>query len=133
MLSLLGLECGRRAPVADVLLPRELGGCKRSEMHELPSESVPAESGGVNLRRAFQATYKAPAAVQVKILELASPAAALDLAQRWRQEADSVSFYQGNYFAVVKWESFDRQKLAAFVRALQQHLRVLESSQPAPR
>jgi hypothetical protein len=134
MLPFFGVDCGRRPPTPDALLPPELAGSwKRRDIHELPPESVPPQTARGSLQRAFEADYEGPAGVQVDLFELASPASALDLAQRWRPAADTVFFYQGPYFSIVRWQTFDRQNVAAFVRAFEQHLRALGGPPQATR
>ena len=46
----------------------------------------------------------------------------MDLAQRWRPSADTVFFYRGRYFVVVKWQQADRKALQEFVRELEKRL-----------
>ena len=55
--------------------------------------------------------------------ELSSPGVGLDLVQRWRPSADTVFFYRGRYFVVVKWQQADRKALQEFVRELEKRLR----------
>ena len=123
LLPLLALDCRSRPPAAGALLPENLAGdWHRGEIRELPPESVPPEVAHATLRQALEAMYEGPAFVQVDLFVLSSSAAGLDLAQRWRPAADTVFFYQGNYFVVVRWRNFDRQRLTVFLRALQRHL-----------
>ncbi|HZT34015.1 MAG TPA: hypothetical protein VFA33_29255 [Bryobacteraceae bacterium] len=115
--------CRRRPPSADALLPAVLAGkWRRRDLRDLPAESAPAEAARGTVRRIYEAFYEGPTSVQVDLFELVSATAGLDLAQRWRPAAAAVFFYKDNYFAVVKWQSFDRGNLTAFVRALEQHL-----------
>ena len=65
------------------------------------------------------ASYAGPGSATVELYELAAPAAGLDLVQRWRPVADTVVWYTPRYFVVVKWQSPDRNAVAAFIRALQ--------------
>ena len=53
---------------------------------------------------------------------LDSPAVALDLVQRWRPSADTVFFYRGRYFVVLKWQDADRTALQAFAAELEKRL-----------
>ena len=123
MFALAAPACRRTPPAAEALLPAGMpGGWRRREVHEMPAESMPLDSARSSVRRVFQANYEGPASIQVDLFDLASSAAGLDLAQRWRPTPDTVFFYKENYFAVVKWQSFDRQHLTAFVRGLEQHL-----------
>ena len=42
--------------------------------------------------------------------------------QRWRPSADTVFFYEKNYFVVVKWQQAERAALQSFVREIQNGL-----------
>lgn len=117
--------CRRQPPTADALLPALLAPAttwQRQQLREPPLESLPPEMPRASVRRIVEAIYSGPATVQVDLFDLVSSAAALDLAQKWRSAPNSVFFYKGNYFVLVKWQSFDRQQLTAFVRALERHL-----------
>jgi len=68
------------------------------------------------------ATYEGPGKIEARVYALSSPAVGLDLAQRWRPSADTVFFYRGRYFVVVKWQEAERKALEAFVKELEQRL-----------
>ena len=63
--------------------------------------------------------YEGPGKLDARLYVLDSPAVALELAQRWRPSADTVFFYSGRFFAVVKWQDADRIALKAFVAEVQ--------------
>ncbi len=83
-------------------------------------DPVPATA----IRRSERAAYEGPGKIDARIYELTAPGVALDLVQRWRPSADTVFFYQGNYFVVVKWEDADRTALREFVGELEKRVRV---------
>jgi hypothetical protein len=68
------------------------------------------------------AAYEGPGKLEARVYELSAPGVGLDLAQRWRPSADTVFFYRGPYFVVVKWQQADRQALQDFVRELEKRL-----------
>jgi hypothetical protein len=68
------------------------------------------------------ATYEGPGKLEARAYGLDSPAVALELEQRWRPSADTVFFYRGRDFVVVKWQEANRQALEAFVRELEARL-----------
>jgi hypothetical protein len=47
---------------------------------------------------------------------------ALELVQRWRPSADTLFFYRGRYFVVLKWQDADRKALNAFAAELENRL-----------
>jgi len=55
----------------------------------------------------------------VRVYQLTSPAAALDVVQRWRPAADTVFFYSDRFFVLIQWQTADRKALQEFVGALE--------------
>ena len=80
------------------------------------------------LRRCQVAEYEGPGKLEARLYELASSGVALDIVQRWRPSADTVFFYEKNYFVVVKWQRAERPALQAFVREIQSRLNPQERS-----
>jgi hypothetical protein len=69
-----------------------------------------------------RAAYEGPGKLDARLYVLDSPAVAVELVQRWRPSADTVFFYTGRFFVVVKWEDADRKALQAFVAEVQKRL-----------
>jgi len=82
------------------------------------SEEPPA--GGAERIRA--ATYEGPGRLDARIYQLSTPAAALDRVQRWKPSPDTVFFYSGRFFVVIRWQAADRKALQEFVTALEKKL-----------
>jgi hypothetical protein len=76
----------------------------------------------MSVERLQVAAYEGPGKLEARVYELSSPGVGLALMQRWRPSADTVFFYQGRYFVVVKWQQADRKALEEFVRELQKRL-----------
>jgi hypothetical protein len=116
-----------------VTLPSDLfpenaaGGWRRTALTEPPLSDTPDPVPRTSVDRLAVADYEGPGKLQARVYVLRSPAVGVDLAQRWRPSADTVFFYRGRYFVVVKWQSADRKALEAFVRELESKLG------PAPR
>jgi hypothetical protein len=68
------------------------------------------------------ADYDGPGKLEARLYDLQSSALALDMVQRWRPSADTVFFYEKNYFVVVKWQQAERAALQSFVREIQNGL-----------
>jgi len=114
--AMASIACSRPPRSGESLLPPRVAEVwARTSLHDIPP--TPARA-----RRAFEATYEGAGALTADVYELNSSAEGLDMVQRWRPAPDTVFFYKGNYFAVVKWSQADRQALAAFVRALEKGL-----------
>lgn len=119
--------CRPAAPLPAELFPREAdGGWARTSFRELPVSDSPDPVPRTAVERFALATYKGPGKLEARVYQLSSPAVGVELAQRWRPSADTVFFYRGRYFVVVKWESADRKALESFVRELERRLAPLQ-------
>lgn len=74
------------------------------------------------------AIYEGPGKIEARVYGLSSEGVGIDLSQRWRPSADTVFFYHGREFVVLKWDRADRQALEAFVRNMQLRLEALRRS-----
>ena len=107
--------CATAPKPAQVVLPQTVAEVwKLKEVRESPV----AGRG-----RLVQGTYEGPGIVHVEIHDLPSSAMALDAAQKWRPIADTVTIYQDHYFAVVRWETADREAVRRFVAELEKRLK----------
>jgi hypothetical protein len=114
--------CGRAPAVPDVFLPMMPGGWHRTAL-EHPSASDSPDPVPRSAVDQFQrANYEGPGKLDARLYVLDSPAVAVELAQRWRPSADTVFFFNGRFFVVVKWEDADRKALQAFVADVQKRL-----------
>ena len=121
LLAAAGLGCGARRPQSD-LLPETLAGWQRTALREAPAGDAPAIIPRAAVRLIREADYQAAGRLTARVYDLTSDAVALDLAQRWPPKADTVVFYERNYFVVVNWQQADRQALHNFVRELERRL-----------
>ena len=110
--------CTPRPIPKEQLLPATIAGVW--QLQELRESAATSDQKGA--RRVISGVYKGPGTLKVEIYELASPVG-LDMVQKRRPTANSVAFDTHNFFAVVNWESTDREKVTAFVRALEKHLK----------
>jgi hypothetical protein len=113
--------CGARSPQPD-RLPENLGGWRRTAVREIPLPDAPAVIPRNGTKRIREADYEGSGRLKVRLYELTSESLALDLAQRWPAQANTVAFYDKNYFAIVTWQQADRQALQRFVRELERRL-----------
>jgi hypothetical protein len=60
--------------------------------------------------------------VRVEVYDVRSDAAALELEQTWRPEADTVVFHRSRYFVIMRFQNAGREALNAFVRELEKIL-----------
>ncbi len=98
------------------------GGWHRVALQEAPFDSAPDLVRRTGLRKWWKAEYDGPGAVHVQIYALNSGAAGLDLVQKWRPAANTVTFYTDRYFTAVDWDRADRVALRSLVAALQKSL-----------
>jgi hypothetical protein len=113
---------GRRERAVEVFPEAVAGGWKRRERREAPVSEAPDPVPRSAVRRLEVASYDGPGKLQARAYELTSKSVGLELAQRWRPSADTVFFWAGDYFVVVKWEEADRRALQAFTREVENRL-----------
>jgi hypothetical protein len=112
--------CRSAAPLPPDLFPQNAaGGWTRTSMREASVSESPDPVPRSAVDRFAVATYQGPGKLEARVYALASPTVGVELAQRWRPSADTVFFYRGKYFVVVKWQSADRKALENFVRELE--------------
>jgi hypothetical protein len=115
--------CQKPAPLPPGLFPESAaGGWRRTALHDMPVSDSPDPVPRTSVDRLAVASYEGPGKLEARVYALTSPAVGVDLAQRWRPSADTVFFYRGRYFVVVKWQSAERKSLEAFVRQLEEAL-----------
>src|SRR5262245_11008698 len=103
-------RCARRPQTAGPLPPEAVPRLwQRTELSELPGSSAPDPIPAGGAQRVVRAVYEGPGRLEVTLYELTSSALALDMAQRWRPAADTVFFYQGAFFVVVRWQQAERK------------------------
>ncbi|MDQ6700886.1 MAG: hypothetical protein M3Z36_11970 [Acidobacteriota bacterium] len=98
------------------------GGWHRAALQEAPLDAAPDLVRRTGLRKWWKAEYDGPGTVHVEIYALNSGGAGLDLVQKWRPSANTVTFYTDRYFIVVDWDGADRVALRSLVTALQKAL-----------
>jgi hypothetical protein len=114
--------CHRAEPLPDLLLETVAGVWHRTAL-ERPSVSDAPDPVPRSAVEQFQrATYEGPGKIDARVYALDSPAVALELVQRWRPSADTLFFYRGRYFVVLKWQDADRKALNAFAAELEKRL-----------
>lgn len=97
----------------DELAPASVAGWRRARLERIEKPGA---------RRALDARYEEGGRrLDVQVLELASSALALDMAQRWKPVADTVFFYKDRYFVIVRWAGVSQQDLNAFITALEKN------------
>jgi hypothetical protein len=102
--------------------PDTLGGWHRTgPVRDLtqPPDAIPAQ----NIQAIRTASYDGPGKLDARAYTLATPAVALDVAQRWTPRPDTVFFYSDRFFVVVQWQSTEKKALQAFLSALEKRFR----------
>jgi len=98
------------------------GGWRRTSLRELPASESPDPVPPNAVERLVAASYDGPGTLDARVYALSSPAAAIEVTQRWRPSADTVFFDRGRLLVVVKWQSADRKLLREFVAGLEKRL-----------
>ena|SRR5579883_354418 len=116
------VACGEKRGPAMEPFPETVAGWQRKTRREVPVSEAPDPVPRTSVRRLEIAEYQGQGKLEARAYELTSKTAGLDLAQRWRPSADTVFFWAGDYFVVVKWQEADRKALQAFTRDVEQRL-----------
>ncbi|PWU02983.1 MAG: hypothetical protein C5B51_19755 [Terriglobia bacterium] len=114
--------CRNEGPAPDLFPATMAGGWHRAALRNPSISEAPDPVPRTAVKRWQAANYEGSGKLEARAYELISPGVALDLVQRWRPSADTVFFYRGPYFVVVKWQEADRKSLEAFVRELEERL-----------
>jgi hypothetical protein len=116
--------CRGSAPLPPGLLPDTVAGVwHRTSLRDLSVSDAPDPVPRSSVDRLEVATYEGPGKLEARVYALTSAGVGVDLVQRWRPSADTVFFYQGRYFVVVKWQEAERGALEKFVRELEAKLK----------
>jgi hypothetical protein len=98
--------------------PETLGG-----WHRVGSVRENRQSADEILVRTVEATraasYEGPGKLDARVYALATPAVALDVAQRWTPRPDMIFFYSDRFFVVVQWQTTEKKALQTFLSALE--------------
>jgi hypothetical protein len=96
-----------------------IGAWHRTSTTELSPSTAAGALPATAVERIRAASYEGPGRLEARVYQLSSSAAALDAVQRWKPAPDSVFFYSGRFFVLVKWQTADRRALQEFVGALE--------------
>ncbi|MGH9718876.1 MAG: hypothetical protein ACRD8O_01570 [Bryobacteraceae bacterium] len=121
-LLLVSIGCARREANIESVLAPDVDRWKRSSLSPKAPAGFPGEVRRFGVRSAHTAAYQGPGRIEADLYELNSDAAGLDLVQKWRPAANTVVFHRDRWFAVVRWDSAERDAVTAFVRALEKQL-----------
>ena len=114
--------CGKRAPAID-MFPETVAGWKRTWLRDVPVSEAPDPAPRTSVTRLQAAGYEGFGKLEARAYELSSSQVGVDIAQRWRPSADTVFFWAGRYFVVVKWQEADRRALQQFTRDLEKRVK----------
>ncbi|MBV9507406.1 MAG: hypothetical protein JO323_20630 [Acidobacteriia bacterium] len=121
-LTLLLAACHHDAPLPDVFPPSVAAVWHRAALAAPAISEAPDPVPRTAINRFERAAYEGPGKLDARLYELDSPVVALELVQRWRPSADTVFFYRGRYFVVIKWQDADRKALEGFIAELEKRL-----------
>jgi len=111
-----------RAPKVEVFPETVAGVWHRRELRDVPVSDAPDPVPRSGVERLEVAKYEGPGKLEARAYQLSSKEMGLDVAQRWRPSADTIFFWAGYYFVVVKWQEADRKALQAFTTELEKRL-----------
>jgi hypothetical protein len=113
------VSCRRdAAPMPDVFT-ETIGAWHRTSVGELPALAASGAVSPAVVERILTATYEGAGKLDARVYQLTSPAAALDVVQRWTPAPGTVFFYSGRFFVRIEWHTADRKALQEFVGILE--------------
>ncbi len=121
LLALAVSACRKEGPPFEAF-PESVAGWRRTEFRHAGASEAPDPVSRTSIQRLQLASYDGPGKLEARAYEVTSPAVALGLMQRWHPSADTVFFYRGRWFVVVKWQEADRAALQSFIRELEKRL-----------
>lgn len=98
------------------------GGWHRVALQEAPLAAAPELVRQTGLRQWWKAEYAGPGSVHLQVYALNSGASGLDLVQKWKPAANTVTFYTDRYFTAIDWDGADRVALRSLISAVQKSL-----------
>jgi len=117
--------CGKEMPLPPDLFPPVAAGVwRRTALRDVPASEAPDPVPRTAVEHLRTAAYEGPGKLEARVYALTSSAVGLELTQRWRPSADTVFFYSGRYFVVIKWQEADRKALQEFVRELERKMKL---------
>ncbi|MEO8591810.1 MAG: hypothetical protein ABI759_00675 [Candidatus Solibacter sp.] len=115
----LGLTgCGNKSMTMPDLFPETVGAWHRTATSEPAAAGNPDEIDAQSIEKIRAASYEGPGKLEARVYQLATPAVALDVVQRWHATADSVFFNQDRFLVVLKWQAADRKAVQEFVTVI---------------
>lgn len=115
--------CQAPVPLPPGLFPGTVAGVwRRTALHDESVSNTHDPVPRTSVERLEVASYEGPGKLEARVYVLTSPEVGVDLVQRWHPSADTVFFYRGRYFVVVKWQEAERNALESFVRELEAKL-----------
>jgi len=120
LLSLLVLTCCSHGANESPKLPENAPfGWQLKSVAETKPELAPETVRQLGFSRSWRAEYGGPGTAHVDLYRLKSEAAGLEMTQRWRPAANTVTFFNARYFTVIVWDRVDRAALTALVKELE--------------
>jgi len=113
------VSCRRDAAAMPDVFTETIGAWHRTSAGELPPSAASGAVSPAVVERIRTATYEGAGKLDARVYQLTSPAAALDVVQRWTPAPGTVFFYSGRFFVRIEWQTADRKALQEFVGILE--------------
>ncbi|MDQ6677747.1 MAG: hypothetical protein M3Z09_10680 [Acidobacteriota bacterium] len=121
-ISILLCSCAS-APSGPPDLPESASfGWQLKSMTQTKPEAAPETVRALGFMRSWRAEYGGPGVAHVDVYRLKSEAAGLEMTQRWRPSAQTVTIFNARYFVVVAWEGASRAAATALVGRIEKSL-----------
>ncbi len=122
ILFLLPIGC-RDTSIQQPKLPDSASfGWKLAGIVETKPENAPELIRAVGFQKSWRAEYRGDGTASVDVYRTKSRAAGLDLTQRWRASAQTVTVFNDSYFVVISWRGANRAAATALVGQIERNL-----------
>ena len=85
-------------------------------------KSIDALGNKGGCRQIWRVEYTGGGIAHVDVCQTETSAAGLDLQQKWRSRANSVTFFNDKYFVAVNWDEGTKEAVTALTRQLEKYL-----------
>ncbi len=121
-LSILLVSCAG-SPALPPKLPESASfGWKLKDIAETNPDAAPDSVRGLGFSKSWRAQYTGPGVANVDVYALKSEAAGLEMTQKWRASAQTVTVFNAKYFVVIHWQMADNASATALVGQIERSL-----------
>lgn len=121
-LTILLFSCAG-SPATPPKLPESASfGWRLKDIAETNPDAAPDSVRTLGFLKSWRAEYTGPGVANVDVYALKSEAAGLEMTQKWRASAQTVTVFNAKYFVVIHWQTADNASATALVGQIERSL-----------